>query len=147
MSGPGAAGAAGPRPDGGDGDARRRVPRTDAVLCDPRLVRAAQRLGPRPVKAAVRQAQDRARHGALAPEDVPDAAVALLPPTAGGLRPVINATGVLLHTNLGRAPLSEAARRAVRDAAGPTDVELDLATGTRARRGRSALAALRARVP
>ncbi|MFD8614991.1 L-seryl-tRNA(Sec) selenium transferase [Streptomyces sp. NPDC059631] len=147
MSGPGAAGAAGPRPDGGDGDARRRVPRTDAVLRDPRLVRAAQRLGPRPVKAAVRQAQDRARHGALAPEDVPDAAVALLPPTAGGLRPVINATGVLLHTNLGRAPLSEAARRAVRDAAGPTDVELDLATGTRARRGRSALAALRARVP
>ncbi|MYR57016.1 L-seryl-tRNA(Sec) selenium transferase, partial [Streptomyces sp. SID625] len=68
---------------------------------------------------------------------VPDAAVALLPPTAGGLRPVINATGVLLHTNLGRAPLSEAARRAVRDAAGATDVELDLATGNRARRGRS----------
>ncbi|MFB7596842.1 L-seryl-tRNA(Sec) selenium transferase [Streptomyces sp. NPDC056160] len=129
------------------GDARRRIPRTDAVLRDPRLLRAARRLGPGPVKAAVRQAQEQARHGSLAPEDVVDTALALLPPTAGGLRPVINATGVLLHTNLGRAPLSAAARQAVRDAAGPTDVELDLATGVRARRGRSALAALRARVP
>ncbi|MEU5089932.1 L-seryl-tRNA(Sec) selenium transferase [Streptomyces sp. NPDC021356] len=123
------------------------MPRTDAVLRDPRLLQAARRLGPGSVKAAVRQAQEQARHGSVAPEDVVDTALALLPPTAGGLRPVINATGVLLHTNLGRAPLSAAARQAVRDAAGPTDVELDLATGVRARRGRSALAALRARVP
>src|SRR5215510_9783535 len=34
-----------------------------------------------------------------------------------GIRPVINATGVLLHTNLGRAPLSEAAQAAIGDAA------------------------------
>jgi L-seryl-tRNA(Ser) seleniumtransferase len=129
------------------GDVRRRIPRTDAVLRDPRLAAAAGRLGPGPVKAAVRRAQERARQGAVAPEAVPDTAVALLPPTAGGLRPVINATGVLLHTNLGRAPLSAAARQAVLDAAGPTDVELDLATGVRARRGRSALEALRGRVP
>lgn len=128
-------------------DARRHIPRTDVVLRDPRLLQAAGRLGPRPVKAAVRQAQEQARHGTVAPEDVADTAVALLPPTAGGLRPVINATGVLLHTNLGRAPLSAAARQAVQDAAGPTDVELDLSAGVRARRGRSALAALRARVP
>ncbi len=60
---------------------------------------------------------------------------------------MLNATGVLLHTNLGRAPLSAAARRAVQEAAGCTDVELDLASGVRARRGRSALAALRAGVP
>ena len=78
---------------------------------------------------------------------MPDTVLGLLPDTASGLRPVLNATGVLLHTNLGRAPLSDAARRAVTEAAGPTDVELDLATGARARRGRSALAALRARVP
>ncbi|WP_112471112.1 L-seryl-tRNA(Sec) selenium transferase [Streptomyces triticisoli] len=128
-------------------DARRRIPRTDAVLRDPRLVDAAGRLGPGPVKAAVRQAQERARHGALAPEEVADTAVALLPRAAGGLRPVINATGVLLHTNLGRASLSAAARQAVLDAAGPTDVELDLRTGARARRGRTALEALRDRVP
>lgn len=128
-------------------DVRRRIPRTDAVLRDPRLVDAVARLGPGPVKAAVRQAQERARHGALDPEEVADTAVALLPRAAGGLRPVINATGVLLHTNLGRASLSAAARQAVQDAAGPTDVELDLRTGVRARRGRTALDALRGRVP
>ncbi|MFE9452103.1 L-seryl-tRNA(Sec) selenium transferase [Streptomyces sp. NPDC006739] len=128
-------------------DVRRGVPRTDAVLRDPRLSTAAGRLGPGVVKAAIRQAQEQARAGAVPPEQVPDLAVALLPDTAGGLRPVINATGVLLHTNLGRAPLSTAARQAVWAAAGPTDVELDLTTGARARRGRSALAALRDRVP
>jgi len=37
--------------------------------------------------------------------------------TASGLRHVINATGVVLHTNLGRAPLSDAARRAIADQA------------------------------
>ncbi|WP_407109867.1 L-seryl-tRNA(Sec) selenium transferase [Streptomyces sp. DSM 116494] len=125
-------------------DVRRRIPRTDAVMSDPRLLRAAGRLGAARVKSAVRQAQQRAREGAVAPDAVADTAVSLLPRSAGGLRPVINATGVLLHTNLGRAPLSAAARRAVQEAAGPTDVELDLRTGLRARRGRSALAALRA---
>ncbi|MEV8126125.1 L-seryl-tRNA(Sec) selenium transferase [Streptomyces sp. NPDC085944] len=128
-------------------DARRRIPRTDALLRDPRLLEATGRLGPERVKSAVRRAQQRAREGAVAPDSVADAALALLPRTASGLRPVINATGVLLHTNLGRAPLSVAARQAVQDAAGPTDVELDLKTGVRARRGRTALAALRARVP
>ncbi|MCQ4198838.1 L-seryl-tRNA(Sec) selenium transferase [Streptomyces coelicoflavus] len=128
-------------------DARRRIPRTDALLRDPRLLDATGRLGPERVKSAVRRAQRQAREGAVPPDAVADAAVALLPRTACGLRPVINATGVLLHTNLGRAPLSAAARQAVQDAAGPTDVELDLTTGVRARRGRTALAALRARVP
>ncbi|MEV7793444.1 L-seryl-tRNA(Sec) selenium transferase [Streptomyces sp. NPDC087512] len=128
-------------------DTRRRIPRTDAVLRDPRLAEAVRRLGHEAVKSAVRRAQDSARRGEVPPEDVTDTAVALLPSTAGGLRPVINATGVLLHTNLGRAPLSRAARSAVREAAGPTDVELDLATGVRARRGRTALDALGARVP
>ncbi|MGW0284533.1 L-seryl-tRNA(Sec) selenium transferase [Streptomyces sp. NPDC003236] len=131
----------------GGGDARRRIPRTDVVLRDPRLAEAVGRLGADVVKGAVRRAQGRAREGGITPEQVPDTAVALLPGTAGGLRPVINATGVLLHTNLGRAPLSAAARQAVAAAAGPTDVELDLATGVRARRGRSAMAALAGRVP
>ncbi len=53
-----------------------------------------------------------------------------------GLRHVINATGVILHTNLGRAPLSEEARQAVtREAAGYCTLEYDSATGTRGRRG------------
>lgn len=130
-----------------DPDVRRRIPRTDTVLGDPRLSEAVDRLGVAVVKSAVRQAQERARTGAVPPERVADAAVDLLPVTAGGLSPVINATGVLLHTNLGRATLSAAARQAVGAAAGPTDVELDLGTGTRARRGRSALRALCERVP
>ncbi len=53
-----------------------------------------------------------------------------------GLRRVINATGVIVHTNLGRAPLSEAARSAlVREAGGYCNVEYDVTTGTRGRRG------------
>jgi L-seryl-tRNA(Ser) seleniumtransferase len=54
-----------------------------------------------------------------------------------GLRHVINASGVILHTNLGRAPLSEAARRAVADeAARYCTLEYDLETGGRGGRGR-----------
>lgn len=52
-----------------------------------------------------------------------------------GIKPIINATGVLLHTNLGRAPLSETAREAMNDAARYCSVEYDLESGTRGRRG------------
>lgn len=52
-----------------------------------------------------------------------------------GIKKVINATGVLLHTNLGRAPLSNAARAAIGEAAGHCNLEYDLATGTRGKRG------------
>jgi L-seryl-tRNA(Ser) seleniumtransferase len=54
---------------------------------------------------------------------------------ASGIRRVINATGVILHTNLGRAPLSDGARRAIEEAAGYCNLEYDLTTGTRGRRG------------
>jgi L-seryl-tRNA(Ser) seleniumtransferase len=51
------------------------------------------------------------------------------------LRPVINATGVILHTNLGRAPLSEAATEHVRETAQQySNLEFDVATGLRGRR-------------
>src|SRR5690625_1713906 len=63
------------------------------------------------------------------------------------MRRVLNATGVIVHTNLGRAPLSPAAVDALGVAAGATDVELDLSSGQRGKRGRSALAALRDAVP
>ncbi|NJC72422.1 L-seryl-tRNA(Sec) selenium transferase [Planosporangium thailandense] len=135
------------RPPQATTDPRRRVPRTDAVLADPRLAAAVVTLGRAQVKASVNAAQERARRGEIAPEEVPDAAAAALPRRAASLRPVINATGVVLHTNLGRAPLSAAAVEAVVAAAGHTDVELDLATGRRARRGQGALDALRAAVP
>ncbi|MCE0765632.1 L-seryl-tRNA(Sec) selenium transferase [Pseudonocardia kujensis] len=128
-------------------DPRRAVPRTDAVLADPRLAEAARRLGRALVKRAVVDAQQRARAGAIPPTEVADAALAALPRTATRLRPVLNATGVLLHTNLGRAPLSAAAREALAVAAGTCDVELDLATGTRGRRGAGVVDALLAAVP
>jgi L-seryl-tRNA(Ser) seleniumtransferase len=128
-------------------DARRSVPRTDAVLADPRLADATSRLGRSLVKGAVVAALGRVRAGALAPHAVVDEVLAALPPTASSMLPVVNATGVLLHTNLGRAPLSAAAVQALVAAAGTTDVEFDRATGARARRGRDTLAALAEAVP
>jgi L-seryl-tRNA(Ser) seleniumtransferase len=128
-------------------DPRRRVPRTDAVLADPRVRAAAARLRPDLVKDAVIAAQARVRAGTIAPEHVVDATVAALPARATTLRPVLNATGVVVHTNLGRAPLSAVAVEAVVAAASYVDVEFDVETGARARRGRGTLSALRAAVP
>jgi len=136
-----------PRRRAGADEARRLVPRTDVVLADPRLVTAQQRLGRDLVKDAVSRAQEAARAGRIPPGAVADAAVAGLPARSTTLIPVINATGVLLHTNLGRAPLSAAARDALQAAAGCTDVEFDLSVGARGRRGRGTLAALAAAVP
>jgi L-seryl-tRNA(Ser) seleniumtransferase len=128
-------------------DPRRQVPRTDVLLAEPRIARAARTLGPALVKHAVSAAQQRVRTGDLDPAAVVDQVLAELPATASSLRPVVNATGVVVHTNLGRAPLSPAALDAVRAASGNTDVEFDLGTGQRARRGRGALAALADAVP
>ncbi|TMR97983.1 L-seryl-tRNA(Sec) selenium transferase [Nonomuraea basaltis] len=125
-------------------DPRRRIPRTDTVLADPRVAQAARGAGHAVVKAAVVAAQQQAREGRIAPEEVVAATVSAL---NAGPRRVINASGVLVHTNLGRAPLSPAAVEAMGAAAGYTDVEFDLMTGERARRGRAALAALAAAVP
>jgi L-seryl-tRNA(Ser) seleniumtransferase len=128
-------------------DVRRQVPRTDTVLADPALAPALARLDRGVVKAAVVAAQAEVRAGRLAPENTAADAARRLPEGAGSLRPVLNATGVVLHTNLGRAPLAPEALEAVSEAAGYTDVEYDLPDGRRARRGRQALAALRAAVP
>ncbi|MFV2128338.1 L-seryl-tRNA(Sec) selenium transferase [Micromonospora sp. LOL_013] len=129
------------------GDPRRYIPRTDTLLADPGLSEAHRMFGFEIVKQAVRDAQQRARAGQIKTADVLPAALAALPQAPVLLRRVINATGVVLHTNLGRAPLSAAAVEAVTAAAGYVDIEYDVTTGTRARRGRSALVALRAAVP
>jgi len=130
-----------------DADRRRQVPRTDAVLADPRLVAAGARLGPAIVKNAVVATLDEVRQGRLSPDATADVALASLPDAATTLRGVLNATGVVVHTNLGRAPLSAAAIAAVQRAAGYVDVEYDVDSGRRARRGRGALDALAAAVP
>jgi L-seryl-tRNA(Ser) seleniumtransferase len=128
-------------------DTRRSTPRTDSVLADPLLRAASTRLGPAIVKRAVAAGLERCRAGEIEPSDVVPVVLDTLPAAATSLHRVVNATGVVVHTNLGRAPLSAAAVDAVTVAAGATDVELDLVTGRRDRRGRGALAALAAAVP
>ncbi|WP_236718393.1 L-seryl-tRNA(Sec) selenium transferase [Actinoplanes sp. TFC3] len=113
-------------------------------MADERLVAAAGRWGRTRVKEAVSDAQQQARDALIDPGQVAEVALRSL---RAGLQPVLNATGVVLHTNLGRAALSDAAIQAVTEAAGHTDVELDLGTGKRAKRGRDTLEALQRAVP
>lgn len=129
-------------------DPRRLIPRTDQLLALPAVREARTRLGEAVVRGAVRDAQERARRGELAPSDVQSTVLAALTARrVTSLRPVLNATGVVVHTNLGRAPLSPAAVEALIAASGYVDVELDLVTGTRSKRGVAARAALLAACP
>lgn len=128
-------------------DLRRRVPRTDTVLAAPEVVAALDRQDRAVVKAAVAAAQQQVREGSIGPDDVVAATLAALPHRASSLTPVLNATGVVVHTNLGRAPLSPMAVEAMVDAAGYVDVEMDLASGVRSKRGAQALDALLEAVP
>ena len=117
------------------------------MLRDPRLAAVIDGLGRHLVTQRIRDAQHRVRAGDLAADDLVGEVLDGLPSSPVSLTRVLNATGVLVHTNLGRAPLSAAAVRALAEAAGTNDVELDLATGRRGRRGRGALDALRDAVP
>src|SRR5690606_28463616 len=129
-------------------DPRRRIPRTDHLLAHPPVAAATAAMSERVVRGIVRAAQDRARAGEITPEQVLEEVLAAIGERpAVSLRPVLNATGVIVHTNLGRAPLSPAARAALQQAAGYTDVEFDLGTGARSRRGAGARAALLAACP
>src|SRR5690625_1279153 len=121
------------------GDVRRRLPAVDSVLADPILAHDITHLGRAFVKRQVQKTLTQLR--ATPPQHPPTAVEVAeivaggLPPAPTSLRPVINATGVIIHTNLGRAPLSPAATQAMTVAAGATDVELDLETGQRGPRG------------
>jgi L-seryl-tRNA(Ser) seleniumtransferase len=121
----------------------------ELVWSDIRLALAIERLGFPVVAQAVGLARTTARdqRQPTTPDGIVTAALRLLPAPATGLRQVVNATGALLHTNLGRAPLSQAARDALQQAAGLVDLEIDLSTGSTGVRGRSAMAALAAAVP
>lgn len=126
-------------------DPRRRIPRTDDLLADAGLAQLARTSGTGLVKAAIAAAQEEARSGALAPEEVRDRAVALAgtaPYRPSRARRALNATGVVVHTNLGRAPLSAAARAAAAEASGYVDVEYDAATGGRGVRGQGTVSAV-----
>ena len=84
-------------------DPRRSIPRTDTLLADPPFVAAAERLGRPVVRAAIVAAQQRARAGEIPPVEVAGVALASLPTRASSLTPVLNATGVVVHTKLAAA--------------------------------------------
>ena len=90
----------------------------------------------RAARAVIEDARERIRGGAEAPASLPDAARAwLAADSRPRLRRVINASGVIVHTNLGRAPLADAARAAVAAAAaGYSNLEYDLDAGERGSR-------------
>ena len=119
-------------------DPRRRVPSVDAVL----RASPADAVDRKRLTVAVRDVLTKARADARSAgsEILDPAAYAKLARDriakrdAPTLRRVINATGVVLHTNLGRAALSEAALAAIRDASGTVSVEYDLERGTRGER-------------
>ena len=119
-------------------DPRRRLPAVDALLAEPDV---AALLTAHPRGLVVRAVRDtiehaRANGGAAPPEGWGAAVRARVQRLAApSLLPVINATGVVLHTNLGRAPLARSAREAMtRIAAGYSNLEYDLARGARGSR-------------
>lgn len=120
-------------------DPRRALPSVNALLERPVLQRLADANPRELVVNAVRGVLDEVRQGADAPttdaewERRVSSAVALA--RRPSLRPLLNATGVVLHTNFGRAPLPDAAVEAIqRLAGGYGNLEYDLAAGTRGSR-------------
>ena len=119
-----------------------RGPEAEALRALPPVHEVAQRLpAPHPIAVAIaRRAIDERREALMAGEqpggDIDGRARELLAELARpSLRRVINATGVVLHTNLGRAPLPPSAREAVSRAAhGYSNLELDLESGERSNR-------------
>jgi L-seryl-tRNA(Ser) seleniumtransferase len=131
--------------------ALRGLPSVDRVLAHQALAAVREALPSSLVTEAAREAIDAARRALLdgnseqAPLDeiAGRAAENAWLTVAPGLRPVINATGVIIHTNLGRAPLSDAALDAIRQTAGYSNLEYDLARGERGSRYVHAIGILR----
>ena len=116
-----------------DLDTRRLLPSVEALLQRPDIQALSAHAASRDVTAAVREALARARRQrGGAPESWPLAVADILREQTPALLPVLNATGIVLHTNLGRAPLAPAAITAMTAvAAGYSTLEYDLATGAR----------------
>jgi L-seryl-tRNA(Ser) seleniumtransferase len=130
-------------PDGAPATEYRKLPAVDALLREPAIAllvaahgAAAVAEAARAALAAARQAIAEEGKAAPAPAQWPALLAAYLDAAAApSLRPAINATGVIIHTNLGRAPLSATALEAVAAAArGYSNLEYDLEAGARGSR-------------
>ncbi len=128
----------------------RKIPKADLLLGAADRAGLVARLGHAPVMEAVRAVLDQVRARVLAGEPCPAPAAIeaellekLASGARGSLRRVVNATGVVIHTNLGRAPLSDDALAAIREVGeGYSNLEYDLEAGERGDRYGHAAAAL-----
>ncbi|HEX7623586.1 MAG TPA: L-seryl-tRNA(Sec) selenium transferase, partial [Anaeromyxobacteraceae bacterium] len=128
----------------------RKIPKADLLLGAAERAGLVARLGHAPVMEAVRAVLDEVRARVLAGEPCPEPAALeaevlgrLAAGARGSLRRVVNATGVVIHTNLGRAPLSDDALAAMREVGlGYSNLEYDLEAGERGDRYGHAAAAL-----
>ena len=129
-------------------DRRRALPSIERLLTRPDVAALLEHAPREAVVAAARQAVAAARVNRAGPPEswAADIAERVQSELTLSLVPVLNATGVVLHTNLGRAPLAPAAVRAVAAvAAGYSALEMDLPSGARGNRsdhGRRRLVAL-----
>jgi L-seryl-tRNA(Ser) seleniumtransferase len=125
----------------------RELPSVDELVHSPALAELINQEGPAAVVDACRAVVSRLRQeigaGHLSAHDLQlalaDVHVAIRQELSRALRhslqPVINATGVILHTNLGRAPIAQSAFEHIRETAGSySNLEFDLAAGERGRR-------------
>ena len=120
----------------------RNLPSVNETLGDPEVAKLIAMHGRSVVKHAVRMATDRAR-ARIQSRDIPPGAETLVADVTElvknicgeSLKPVVNATGVVLHTNLGRAPLGQAViSEAARTVGGYCNLEYDLANARRGNR-------------
>ena len=120
----------------------RDIPSVDQILKHPRTEQLLGAYGHAWTVSAIREVLDELRQSLPNLAEIPSDAELenslesiLQKQSQPSLRPVINATGVLLHTNLGRAPLSQAALAAVESvASGYSTLEYDLTEGNRGKR-------------
>ncbi len=127
--------------------AHKQLPAVDRVLRAPEIVDLAEEHGRQAVTAWVRQVLGEMRiddgdgFGTSREQTVRKVIERVLAVgerhNLNRMRPVINATGVVLHTNLGRAPLANAAKQAICDAVGCMNLEINLVDGRRGSRGSS----------
>jgi L-seryl-tRNA(Ser) seleniumtransferase len=128
-------------------DLFRQLPSVDEIMRGPAIAALAAAYGHEPVVDAARVVLTRLRQeitSGLLDQDALDLALSGLPDALEkqvrqalrySLRPVINATGVILHTNLGRAPLGDEAIAHIREtAASYSNLEFDVDAGIRGKR-------------